>query len=61
MPVSDSIAALTAPHEVTVVTAVEQRRAGDAEALLLALQVAAAEPDRRAGGVLGGRAVRSAM
>ena len=61
MPVSDSIAALTAPHEVTVVTAVQQRRARDPEALLLALHVAARRAGEvvrvDAGDVLRGRAV----
>ena len=61
MPVNDSIALLTAPQEVTVVTDVEQRRAGDPEALLLAFHVAAARAGDhvrvQAGGVLGGRAV----
>ena len=46
MPVKDSIALLTAPHEVTVVIDVEQRRAGDPEALLLAFQVAAGRSPR---------------
>ena len=34
---------LTAPYDATVVIAVQQRRAGDAEALLLALHVAAGD------------------
>ena len=60
MPVSDSNAALTAPHEVTVVTAAHSAGVGDAEALLLALQVAAGRPAIAAcdaGEVLRGRAV----
>ena len=45
--VSDSIAALTAPQDATVVTAANSAGGADAEALLLALHVAADE----AGGV----------
>ena len=41
MPVKDSIELFTEPFEVTVVVDVEQRRAGDPEALLLAFHVAA--------------------
>ena len=48
MPVSDSSAAFTAPHDVTVVTAVHSAEFGDAEALLLALHVAAGDPGARA-------------
>ena len=48
MPVSDSSAALTAPQDVTVVTAVQSAELRDAEALLLALEVAAGESRPRA-------------
>ena len=50
MPVSDSNAELTAPDEVTVVTAVHSEDAGGAEAHLLALHVRA---DDAGGGCAG--------
>ena len=53
MPVSESSAAFTAPHDVTVVIAVQSARVRDAEARLLALEVAAGDPGR----VLGDGAV----
>ena len=62
IPVNDSIALLTAPHDVTVVTDVEQRGAGDPEPLLLAFHVAPSGAGNRVGvqtgGVLCRRAVR---
>ena len=62
IPVNDSIALLTAPQEVTVVTTLNRAESGDPEALLLALHVAAGRAGDRvgvqAGSVLGGAAVR---
>ena len=43
-PLSDSIAALTAPHDAAVVIGGEERGGADAEALLLALEVVAGQP-----------------
>ena len=46
MPLSDSMAPLTAPHEAAVVTTVQRAVRGDAEALLLALEVVADDSGR---------------
>ena len=57
VPLSDSIAAFTAPHEATVVTAANSEGRADAEALLLALHVA---PSRPAACIAGGAHAASA-